>query len=56
MSTPPRPTTCDERICIRLPRTLRDHITEECHRSARTTSDIVRQSLVEHLSPKEPTR
>lgn len=51
-----RDRVCDERITIRLPQQLVATIQKECHRTDRTTSDIVRQSLVEHLSPKEPTR
>lgn len=43
---------CDERICIRIPATLLESIIRESDRSDRTTSDIVRQSLVEHFSPR----
>jgi predicted DNA-binding protein len=50
------PSTYDERICIRIPRSLRDRLNDAVRRSDRPLSDIVRQSLVEHLSPKEPTR
>ena len=52
----PTPYALTDRICIRVPRPLLEILARECHRSARTTSDIVRQSLVEHLSPREPTR
>jgi len=45
-------TRCDERITIRLPKHLVARITKERLLSDRTTSDIVRTSLVEHLSSR----
>jgi len=45
-------TRCDERITIRLPKQLVARITKERLLSDRTTSDIVRTSLVEHLSAR----
>ena len=47
------PQILHDRICIRVPKPLLETLARECERTDRTTSDIVRQSLVEHLSPRK---
>ena len=49
----PTQATCDQKICIRLPAQLLEHINRECKRTSSTASAVVRQSLVEHLAPQE---
>jgi hypothetical protein len=47
---PQRQTICDERICVRLPRTLVETISKECDRTDTTLSSLTRTALVEFLS------
>lgn len=45
-----RPKVCDERICIRLPKALVEHINKETDKSGTSLSVFVREALVESLS------
>ena len=45
-----RPKVCDERICIRLPKTLVEHINKETDKTGVSLSVFVREALVESLS------